>query len=117
MKFLVDAQLPERLARRLREKGHDVLHTKDLPAGNATTDEEINKLSLGEKRIVISKDVDFFNAFLVHGKPYKLLFVTTGNINNATLETLFLSHLDDLDMLFQQHQVIELSRTAIIVHI
>lgn len=117
MKFLVDAQLPERLARRLQEKGHDALHTKDLPAGNATTDEEINILSLGEQRIIITKDVDFFNSFLIRGRPYKLLFVTTGNISNATLENLFLSHLGDLVTLFQQHQVIELSRTAIIVHL
>jgi predicted nuclease of predicted toxin-antitoxin system len=33
MKFLVDAQLPRRLTYRLREAGHDALHTLDLPAG------------------------------------------------------------------------------------
>jgi predicted nuclease of predicted toxin-antitoxin system len=31
MKFLVDAQLPRRLARFLAEQGHDVLHTRELP--------------------------------------------------------------------------------------
>lgn len=31
MKFLVDAQLPLRLARYLREAGHDVVHTRELP--------------------------------------------------------------------------------------
>jgi hypothetical protein len=42
MNFLVDAQLPRRLARRLQEAGHDALHTLDLPAGNRTTDSETN---------------------------------------------------------------------------
>jgi predicted nuclease of predicted toxin-antitoxin system len=40
--FLVDAQLPRRLALRLRDAQHDVLHTLDLPNGNRTTDAEIN---------------------------------------------------------------------------
>ncbi len=31
MKFLVDAQLPRRLAEQLRVSGHDVLHTLDSP--------------------------------------------------------------------------------------
>ena len=29
MKFLVDAQLPRRLARRLQAAGHDAIHTID----------------------------------------------------------------------------------------
>ncbi len=31
MKFIVDAQLPTRLARFLQDAGYDVLHTRDLP--------------------------------------------------------------------------------------
>jgi hypothetical protein len=33
MTFLVDAQLPRRLAHRLRDRGHDALHTLDLERG------------------------------------------------------------------------------------
>ncbi len=117
MKFLVDAQLPERLVRRLRERGFDVLHTKDLPAGNETPDEEINALSLRDQRVVVSKDVDFYNSFLVRSIPYKLLFVTTGNITNNQLETLFLAQFSYLVELFKRYSVIELSRDAIIVHV
>jgi predicted nuclease of predicted toxin-antitoxin system len=32
MKFVVDAQLPRRLARELAAAGHDVMHTLDLKA-------------------------------------------------------------------------------------
>ncbi len=56
MKFLVDAQLPLRLARVLQSDGCDSIHTKDLPRRNATPDSEINWLSIQESRIVITKD-------------------------------------------------------------
>jgi predicted nuclease of predicted toxin-antitoxin system len=45
MKFIVDAQLPRRLAIAMREQGHDALHMLDLPEGNSTTDSAINVLS------------------------------------------------------------------------
>ncbi len=48
MKFIVDAQLPRRLAASLKWWGHDVLHTLDLPSGNRTPDWHINKLSMEE---------------------------------------------------------------------
>ncbi len=48
MKFLVDAQLPRRLARMLREAGHEAVHTLDLPHGNRTSDAVINDLSARE---------------------------------------------------------------------
>lgn len=38
MTFLIDAQLPKRLCAWLREAGHDVMHTLDLPLGNRTPD-------------------------------------------------------------------------------
>ena len=38
VKFLVDAQLPLRLAEHLRSAGHDVLHTSELPLANKTPD-------------------------------------------------------------------------------
>jgi len=42
--------------------------------------------------------------------------VTTGNITNAELETLFQSNLPLLVELLSQHSLIEMSRDAIIVH-
>ncbi|MGH3826418.1 MAG: DUF5615 family PIN-like protein [Pseudonocardiaceae bacterium] len=56
MKFLVDAQLPPRLARLLRSSRHDVLHTSDLPDGNRTTDAHSAKQADAEDRIVVTND-------------------------------------------------------------
>ncbi len=62
MKFIVDAQLPKSLARFLCTRGFDAIHTLDLPHRNITDELEINRLSFTEKRIVISKDLDFTTA-------------------------------------------------------
>jgi predicted nuclease of predicted toxin-antitoxin system len=59
MNFLVDAQLPARLARFLRQAGHDVVHTSDLPDGNRAPDRQIAELADGQSRVVVSKNRDF----------------------------------------------------------
>ena len=53
MRFLVDAHLPRGLCAMLAPHGHDVLHTLDLPAKNATKDRVINQVSLDDQRVVI----------------------------------------------------------------
>lgn len=116
MNFLVDAQLPRRLALRLQTLGYDALHTLDLPLANRTPDAVINALSLLEHRIVITKDADFVNSFLLSGQPYKLLFIATGNIANVELETLFFQHLDMLLEAFAGCDFVELDRTTLTTH-
>lgn len=116
MKFLIDAQLPVRLSHLLKSMGHDAIHTKELALKNATPDTEINDLSIREQRIVITKDSDFWDSFYVNQKPYKLLLVTTGNVSNRELESLFVKNLEQLTRLFEQHSLIEMSRYAVTVH-
>jgi predicted nuclease of predicted toxin-antitoxin system len=93
-----------------------VLHTLDLPAGNRTTDSEINTLSLRESRVVITKDADFVNSFLLVGLPYKLLVISTGNIANADLEALFVPSIPGIVAALQTNSYIELTRTTLIIH-
>ncbi|MCB0556810.1 MAG: DUF5615 family PIN-like protein [Phaeodactylibacter sp.] len=77
MRFIIDAQLPKSLSRFLNEKGHDAIHTLDLPERNATDDSIINEISIKERRVVISKDSDFYDRFFRALEPYKLLYLTT----------------------------------------
>lgn len=116
MKFLVDAQLPRRLTYRLREVGHDALHTLDLPEGNHTPDAEINAISVRDGRVVITKDADFVNSFLLAHQPFKLLLISTGNIENADLETLVVAQLPVITAAFAAHNFLELTRAALITH-
>lgn len=117
MKFLVDAQLPRRLAIWLGEAGFDAVHTLDLPLGNFTPDTLINQISIDEQRIVVTKDADFIASFLLQKKPYKLLLVSTGNIRNNELEILFAANIEKLQEAFDANSAfVELNRTAIIIH-
>jgi predicted nuclease of predicted toxin-antitoxin system len=104
MTFLIDAHLPRRLAQWLQELGHEAIHTIDLPMGNRTRDTEINDISVREQAIVVTKDADFVNSFTLHRLPYKLLLVSTGNIKNAQLETLFRQNLDEIITAFGSYQ-------------
>lgn len=116
MKFLVDAQLPRRLARWLQEAGHETVHTRDLSEGNRTGDAEINALSVREQRVVITKDEDFVDLFLLRHEPYKLLLVAMGNISNKELEHLFQNNLDEIIKAFETCDFVELDRTALACH-
>lgn len=116
MKFLIDAQLPLRLAKFLQDSGYDTIHTKDLPLQNATPDNYINDVSIQQERVVITKDSDFVDSFITSQKPYKLLLVSTGNIKNKELETVFSKGLPTIVDLLEKHQYIELTRDEIIVH-
>ena len=62
MNFVIDAQLPRRLVYRLREAGHDVMHTLDLPQGNRTTDETLLAIAQTQRRVMVSKDTDFLDS-------------------------------------------------------
>lgn len=117
MKFLVDAQLPRRLVYRLREVGHDALHTLDLPNGNRTPDAELNAISVREGRAAVTKDADFVNSFIVSRVPAKLLVISTSNISNAELETLLLAQLPAIVTAFAANDYLELTRSALITHV
>lgn len=117
MKFLIDAQLPRRLAAKLRAAEHDVIHTLELPSGNRTPDEAINEISLSEHRVVVTKDTDFVNSFLISRKPYKLLLVSTGNIRNNELEILFMENTERIIEMLTHHDFVEISRTSFIAHL
>jgi predicted nuclease of predicted toxin-antitoxin system len=116
MKFVVDAQLPRRLAQELAASGHDAVHTLDLPAANRTPDSEIIALAMRENRVVVTKDNDFVNSFHLRGAPPKLLLISTGNISNDQLSKLFTANLAALENAFSRHDFVELSATAITIH-
>ena len=116
MRFIVDAQLPRRLARWLAARGHDVLHTLDLADGNRTPDEEIIDLACRDDRIVVTKDADFVSSHLLRGRPPSLLLVATGNMGNAALQRLLEDNVEILEGALASHRFIELGRDSIVIH-
>jgi predicted nuclease of predicted toxin-antitoxin system len=116
MKYLVDAQLPYKLAEFLRSQECDVVHTDDLPRRERTSDETVARIAEHDKRVVITKDSDFLDSYLVRGIPSKLLLVTTGNITNKALFELFQNHFPTMQRLFAEYSFLELSNTMLTVH-
>lgn len=116
MRFLVDAQLPKRFCLWIEAAGHDALHTLDLPRRNLTPDDEIINLAEREDRIVITKDDDFVQSFLICRRPPKLLLVSTGNISNTELENLIRSNLGMIAIVFETSSFVEIGRSAMVIH-
>ncbi len=112
MKFIIDEQLPIKLADWLNTKGFDTLHTSYFNK-KSLNDKEIRAISMGENRILISKDEDFFNSFILLREPYKLIFLTTGNIKNRQLLDIFRENFNHILKLIEQHDVLEVKKDLI----
>lgn len=108
MKFLIDAQLPPRLARALAEAGHEVTHTLELPEGNRSTDRVVAAACDAEDRVLVTKDHDFRDSHLLRGSPRRLLIVTSGNIGNDELLAMFLANLANMVSAFDSARMVEL---------
>jgi predicted nuclease of predicted toxin-antitoxin system len=84
------------------------MHTLDLPAKNATKDRVVNQISLDDRRVVISKDTDFFYSHLLRRRPWKLVLVRTGNISTVDLCALFERNLLAIETALQSHTLVEI---------
>lgn len=116
MRFLIDAQLPRRLALEFNALGAECIHTLDLPQRNRTADQYIAELATQEGRVVVTKDSDFVNSHLLNGKPAKLLHITTGNIPNEQLIRLIRLVWPQLRAMFENGDYVELNQTSVTLH-
>ena len=113
MKFLIDEQLPAILADWLTSKGFDAVHALTLSTNVSLSDKEIRHWSMREQRIIITKDEYFFNSYIFQKEPYKLIFLTTGNIKNRQLLDLFRANFEHIVELMQKYDVVELKKDFI----
>jgi hypothetical protein len=116
MKFIVDAQLPKSLSDLLNYRGLDSVHTLDFPNKNSTSDKEIIEIAINEKRIVITKDNDFLESFLLNSQPEKLIVVRTGNIPNPILLKIFDNNLELIKSMISRSNLIEITQNEIAEH-
>ncbi len=116
MRFLIDAQLPRRLAVRLVALGHEAIHTADLPAGNQTPDRVICAEADVTDATVVTKDADFVISRTLHGSPRRLLVIATGNIDNLTLIKLIEVNLGAIEQAVAMQSHVELNATRLIIH-
>jgi predicted nuclease of predicted toxin-antitoxin system len=102
LKFLIDTQLPPLLAEFFRYKGFDAVHTTDYQDGHLFQDEEISQRAIAEERIIVTKDNDFLNIYLLGKYDIEVLILEVGNIRNKELLELISMQLDSIIDLFKQ---------------
>lgn len=116
MKFLVDAQLPVRLATFLTNAGHDAVHVSSLAEGYRTTDAAIMAVADAEGRVVVSKDADFRHSHIARRTPAGLLIIGVGNTSNNDLIALIEERLDQILEMLNSSAFVELNRAMLVVH-
>ena len=85
MNFLVDAQLPPALARWIASQGHQAAHVVELGL-QAADDGPIWEHARLHQSIIISKDEDFVDRWLLSQEPVPLLWIRKGNCSNQALQ-------------------------------
>ena len=112
MTFLIDAQLPPALARWVDRQGHRATHIFEIGLERAK-DEPIWEHARNNNAIIITKDQDFADRWLLSDRPVPLIWIRKGNCSNrALLEWLEPLWPDVLTRLEQGEQLIELRASA-----
>lgn len=99
LSFVVDANLPERLARWLRSQGFSAVHVHALGT-IGTEDESILAYTGRIGAIAISKDKDFRNQVNENG-PARLIWVRWGNTSRKILIQRFSEELPEIVTAFE----------------
>jgi predicted nuclease of predicted toxin-antitoxin system len=84
VRFVVDAQLPPRLARRLVELGHEAQHVADLDLLSAS-DRRIWNQAADTGAVLITKDADFGVLRALHSGGPAVVWVRLGNTTSRVL--------------------------------
>ncbi|NEN22647.1 hypothetical protein G3O08_03895 [Cryomorpha ignava] len=89
MKFLCDVHISFRIVRHLESLGYESFHVNEILNKWNTKDKEICIYADKNDLIVLTKDADFRNSFLIDGTPNKLVKINLGNIStNALIEAI-----------------------------
>lgn len=84
MRFLIDAQLPPRLARTLAARGHDATHVTEIGLATAT-DADIWRAAMERAAVLITKDQDFAISRGAADAGPCIVWVRLGNTSNDVL--------------------------------
>ena len=117
-RLIIDTQLPPSLAKFFRLRGFDATHVIDYPKGALTQDDEIISIAKNEKRIIVTKDIDFFDYFMLKNYPPAVLLLKLGNIKNQDLFVFMDNNLEKIFKLFEENikRLIMINHHKIIIY-
>jgi len=116
MDFLCDVHIAFRFVRFLSEAGHLAVHVNSVLDGSRTRDSEISAYADSHCLVVISKDRDFRNSYLISQTPQKVIRVCLGNVSNEELIGIFTKNLggiQEIDARFDAY-LIELTQEGML---
>jgi predicted nuclease of predicted toxin-antitoxin system len=99
MKFLCDVHISLKLVKHLQFFGFEAVHINQILEKSETKDSDICKYADQNNYVVITKDADFRNSFLLHQRPKKLIKINLGNISNTELLNIFSENMDSFSKL------------------
>ena len=79
MKFLCDIHISYKIVKHLISLGFDAIHVSDILNKSETKDSAICEYADINDYVVITKDSDFRNSFLVNQTPKKLIKINLGS--------------------------------------
>lgn len=99
MRFLIDAQLPPGLARRLAAAGHEATHVFEILPADAS-DADVSAAANRLNAVLCTKDEDFV-AMAISGRLFgPLLWIRSGNMTTARLWSALEPLLAEIDAAF-----------------
>lgn len=90
MRLLLDENLSESVAVRIRDCFTDVSHVRSVLGGGAS-DRDVWSLARRERRALVTLDADFVALSLTLGAPPKVIWIDAHNPSNAGLAALLLA--------------------------
>ena len=98
MKFLCDVHISYKIVRHLISLGFEAIHVNDILNKSETKDSAICEYA-DINDVVITKDSDFRNSFLVKQTPKKLIKINLGNTSNLALKNILSSNIKTISRL------------------
>lgn len=114
MKFLCDVHIAIALVKFLASLGAEAVHVNNVLDGDHTKDNDICEFADKGNYIVITKDVDFRNSYLLNRTPKRLIRICLGNLSNQELIKIFEKNYSTISKYFSQSNgYIEIDRESV----
>ncbi len=114
MRFLCDVHISYKIKNFLQSREYYCIHINEILLQDRTDDEDIAAYCNEKDLILITKDEDFLDSYLLKGLPSKLLKINLGNISTKKLIEIISKALPILERLNSRiHFLIELDRNTI----
>lgn len=104
MEFLCDVHISYKVVRFLIKSGFKATHVNEILDKWHTKDGDICEYADSRDLILVTKDVDFKNSYLINNTPKKLIKINLGNISNVDLLNKLDQHLSAIQKLNKKEQ-------------